>query len=161
MPNAEKRALRCNETEIVPRVSDMHSLLASTTGKIEMEYVGEDKKEDELVEKLINAVDHVLIAGCWRAGIDPESDQAPTTISDAAREFFKVRNGRLDSLTAAERTNLADNIQFVATGPKSAPNYLIIDKGEGQSPLRFPTSFLSLRQQTTDHGPRTMDKGQT
>jgi magnesium chelatase subunit I len=28
--------------------------LASTTGKIEMEYVGEDKKEGELVEKLIN-----------------------------------------------------------------------------------------------------------
>ncbi len=52
--NAEKRALRCKETEIVPRVSDLHALLASTSGKIEMEYVGEDKKEDELVEKLIN-----------------------------------------------------------------------------------------------------------
>ena len=52
--NAEKRALRCKETEIVPRVSDLHSLFASTSGKIEMEYVGEDKKEDELVEKLIN-----------------------------------------------------------------------------------------------------------
>ena len=52
--NAEKRALRCKESEIVPRMSDLHSVLASTTGKIEMEYVGEDKKEDELVEKLLN-----------------------------------------------------------------------------------------------------------
>ena len=52
--NAEKRALRCRETEIVPRVSDLHALMASTAGKIEMEYVGEDKKEDELVEKLLN-----------------------------------------------------------------------------------------------------------
>lgn len=52
--NAEKRALRCKETEIVPRVSDLHSVLASTNGKIEMEYVGEDKKEEELVEKLLN-----------------------------------------------------------------------------------------------------------
>ena len=52
--NAEKRALRCKEHDIVPRVSDMHSLLASTSGKIEMEYVGEDKKEDDLVDKLIN-----------------------------------------------------------------------------------------------------------
>lgn len=52
--NAEKRALRCRENEIVPRISDMHSLMASTSGKIEMEYVGEDKKEDELVEKLLN-----------------------------------------------------------------------------------------------------------
>ena len=52
--NAEKRALRCKESEIVPRVSDLHSMLASTNGKIEIEYVGEDKKEDELVEKLLN-----------------------------------------------------------------------------------------------------------
>jgi magnesium chelatase subunit I len=52
--NAEKRALKCKENEIVPRVSDMHAVMASMTGKIEMEYVGEDKKEDELVEKLLN-----------------------------------------------------------------------------------------------------------
>jgi len=52
--NAEKRALRLKEVEVVPRVSDMHSILASTSGKIEMEYVGEDKKEDDLVEKLVN-----------------------------------------------------------------------------------------------------------
>ena len=52
--NAEKRALRCKEHDIVPRVSDLHSLLASTSGKIEMEYVGEDKKEDDLVNKLVN-----------------------------------------------------------------------------------------------------------
>jgi magnesium chelatase subunit I len=52
--NAEKRSLRCKEPEIVPRVSDLHATMASTSGKIEMEYVGEDKKEDELVEKLMN-----------------------------------------------------------------------------------------------------------
>ena len=52
--NAEKRTLRLKEGEVVPRVSDMHSILASTSGKIEMEYVGEDKKEDDLVEKLVN-----------------------------------------------------------------------------------------------------------
>jgi magnesium chelatase subunit I len=52
--NAEKRALRCKENDIVPRVSDLHALMASTAGKIEMEYVGEEKKEDELVEKLVN-----------------------------------------------------------------------------------------------------------
>ncbi len=52
--NAEKRALRCKETDIVPRVSDLHALMASTAGKIEIEYVGEEKKEGELVEKLIN-----------------------------------------------------------------------------------------------------------
>ncbi|MBI4489086.1 MAG: sigma 54-interacting transcriptional regulator [Deltaproteobacteria bacterium] len=52
--NAEKRALRLKEKEVVPRISDLHCLLASTSGKIEMEYVGEDKKEGELVGKLLN-----------------------------------------------------------------------------------------------------------
>jgi len=52
--NAEKRALRLKEGEVVPRISDLHSVLASTGGKIEMEYVGEEKKEEELVEKLLN-----------------------------------------------------------------------------------------------------------
>jgi hypothetical protein len=98
-----------------------------------------------LVEKIINCVDAMLISGCWKAGIDPESEQAPRSMADAAREFFKVRNGRLESMEAAERTKLADNIHFVATGAKSAPNYLVIDRGEGQTPRQFRTTFLSLR----------------
>ncbi|HJQ73405.1 MAG TPA: hypothetical protein VJ814_00865 [Gaiellaceae bacterium] len=54
LSNAEKRAVRIGEREIVPRLSDLHSVLASTAGKIELEYVGEDKREDELVDRLIN-----------------------------------------------------------------------------------------------------------
>ncbi|HEX4210078.1 MAG TPA: sigma 54-interacting transcriptional regulator [Candidatus Binataceae bacterium] len=52
--NAEKRTIRTGETEIVPRISDLHSLYASTSGKLELEYAGEDKKEDDLIERLIN-----------------------------------------------------------------------------------------------------------
>ena len=52
--NAEKRAIRNGENEIVPRLSDLHSLYASTAGKIELEYVGEDKKGEDLIERLIN-----------------------------------------------------------------------------------------------------------
>ena len=40
LSNAEKRALRLGEKEIVPRVSDLHALFASTSGKIELEYSG-------------------------------------------------------------------------------------------------------------------------
>lgn len=54
LSNAEKRSVINGENEIVPRISDLHSLYASTAGKIELEYVGEDKKEDDLVERLIN-----------------------------------------------------------------------------------------------------------
>jgi magnesium chelatase subunit I len=52
--NAEKRAVRNEDNEIVPRLSDLPSLYASTAGKIELEYVGEDKKEDDLIERLVN-----------------------------------------------------------------------------------------------------------
>jgi magnesium chelatase subunit I len=54
MSNAEKRAVINGESEIVPRLSDLHSAYASTAGKLELEYVGEDKKEDDLIERLVN-----------------------------------------------------------------------------------------------------------
>jgi magnesium chelatase subunit I len=51
--NAEKRAVRTQEREIVPRLTDLHAVLASTAGKIELEYAGEDKKAEDLIERLI------------------------------------------------------------------------------------------------------------
>ena len=33
--NAEKRAVRLGESEIVPRLTDLHAIFASTAGKIE------------------------------------------------------------------------------------------------------------------------------
>ncbi|HXQ24251.1 MAG TPA: hypothetical protein VN812_21395 [Candidatus Acidoferrales bacterium] len=52
--NAEKRAVRLGEREIVPRLSDLHALVASTVGKIELEYAGEEKKGEELIDRLLN-----------------------------------------------------------------------------------------------------------
>jgi magnesium chelatase subunit I len=52
--NAEKRAVRLGEREIVPRLSDLHALVASTVGKIELEYAGEEKKGEELIDRLFN-----------------------------------------------------------------------------------------------------------
>jgi len=54
LSNAEKRAVRLGEREIVPRISDLHAVVASTAGKIELEYAGEEKKSDELIERLLN-----------------------------------------------------------------------------------------------------------
>jgi magnesium chelatase subunit I len=54
LSNAEKRAVRLGEKEIVPRVSDLHALLASTSGKIELEYMGEEKREEDIIERLTN-----------------------------------------------------------------------------------------------------------
>src|SRR6266511_1301651 len=50
--NAVRRALRLNESDVVPRVSDLPSVLASTSGKIELETVG-DAREDRIVDRLV------------------------------------------------------------------------------------------------------------
>jgi magnesium chelatase subunit I len=52
--NAEKRAIVNADQEIVPRVSDLHALYPATAGKLELEYAGEDKKEADLIERLVN-----------------------------------------------------------------------------------------------------------
>ncbi len=53
--NAEKRAARCNEPEIVPRISDLHAIVPSTRGKIEVESLDGEEKEVTLVESFVNA----------------------------------------------------------------------------------------------------------
>jgi len=53
LSNAARRALRLNERQAAPRVSDLSAIIASTSGKIELDAVG-DVKEERVVQKLIN-----------------------------------------------------------------------------------------------------------
>ena len=97
-----------------------------------------------LVEKLVNSIDAVLTAECFRRGIDPKSPRAPKSMREATQQFFGVRDGRIQSLDSSERTRLAQRIHLVACGTKEKPAYMIVDDGEGQSPDEFPDTFLSL-----------------
>lgn len=97
-----------------------------------------------LVEKLVNSIDAVLTAECLSDGIDPTGPDAPKSMQEAAEDLFDIPDGRVERLTASERTRFAENIQLIACGTKRQPAYLIIDHGEGQSPQDFPTTFLSL-----------------
>lgn len=106
-----------------------------------------------LVEKLINSIDAVLMAECYNAGINPKSADAPRTMAQAVDRLFKVKDGRLENLGARERTKLAEHIHFVATGAKREPCYLVVDKGEGQTPDSFKDTFLSLTKQNKDDIP--------
>ena len=54
--NATRRGIRLGEKQVAPRISDLAGLLASTTGKIELEGLGE-VREDQIVDRLVqNAV---------------------------------------------------------------------------------------------------------
>jgi magnesium chelatase subunit I len=55
-----KRAIRLGETEGVPRVSDLWAIVASTTGKIELESVGETNDEKVLTRIAHRAVLNVF-----------------------------------------------------------------------------------------------------
>jgi len=50
--NATRRAIRLGERQAAPRISDLAALHASTTGKIELETLGEIR-EEQVVDKLI------------------------------------------------------------------------------------------------------------
>ena len=97
-----------------------------------------------LVEKVVNGLDAVLMARCYEAGIDPESPQAPQNMSEAVERFFGVPGGKLGNLSARDRRPLADQVHLIAVGAKQSPNYLIVDRGEGQTPAQFPHTLVSL-----------------
>src|SRR3989441_8423332 len=52
--NATRRALRLREPDVVPRISDLEALAASTAGKVEIESL-EDGRDEAVVERLIKA----------------------------------------------------------------------------------------------------------
>jgi magnesium chelatase subunit I len=62
LANAVRRALLVGEDEVVPRISDLDALVASTAGKIELDTV-EEGRDEVIVENLVKAA--VLTA--WRA----------------------------------------------------------------------------------------------
>ena len=52
--NAMRRSLRTGEHEVVPRISDLDALVASTAGKIEIETV-EDGREGQVLDRIVKA----------------------------------------------------------------------------------------------------------
>ena len=65
--NAARRALAHGEREVVPRVSDLDALVASTSGKIEIETL-EDGREHQVLERIVKAA----ILEVFRARVKPE-----------------------------------------------------------------------------------------
>lgn len=97
-----------------------------------------------MVEKLVNSIDAVLMRECLQRGIPVEGSDAPQSIKEAQEKFFGIRNGNLANIGAINRTQLAQNIGFMATGAKGNPNYIVFDRGEGQTPRSMPDTLLSL-----------------
>ncbi len=67
--NAERRALITGETDIVPRISDIYAALPAMTGKIELEYEGEQVGAARVAKDLIKRACGVIFEGFF-LGID-------------------------------------------------------------------------------------------
>jgi magnesium chelatase subunit I len=50
---ALKRAVRLGESDASPRISDLAAVVASTAGKIELETLGDEAREDRVIDKLV------------------------------------------------------------------------------------------------------------
>lgn len=76
-----------------------------------------------LIEKVTNSIDATLIKECKLYGLDPKSNDAPKSMSEAVELFYGVKNGEIGELTNIERRTLAENIQIIATGDKKTAKH--------------------------------------
>jgi magnesium chelatase subunit I len=67
--NAERRALLTGEEEVVPRISDVYAALPAITGKMELEYEGEQIGAQKLAKDLIKRACGQIFEGFF-VGID-------------------------------------------------------------------------------------------
>ncbi|MCI8992304.1 MAG: hypothetical protein HFG80_06200 [Eubacterium sp.] len=103
--------------------------------------------ENALVEKITNSIDAILMKQCLIRGINPrkkEMSDVPQDMFQAVENFWGVKDGRWENVTASERNEVAQNLQIVLSSDKKTPNVAVFDNGEGQNPADFPNTFLSI-----------------
>src|SRR5437763_7804319 len=90
--NAERRALLTGEGEIVPRVSDVYAAIPSMTGKMELEYEGEQVGASKIARDLIKRAAGEIFEGYF-VGFD---------FTDAVRWFDSGNNLKLSDTAPAD-----------------------------------------------------------
>jgi magnesium chelatase subunit I len=99
--NAERRALLTDEDEVVPRISDIYAAVPSMTGKMELEYEGEQIGAAKIAKDLIKRAAGEIFEGYF-VGID---------FTSVTRWFDQGNNLRLaDTASAIECMNLLDAV---------------------------------------------------
>jgi magnesium chelatase subunit I len=128
LSNALKRAIRLDEREVAPRVSDLGAIVSSTSGKIELETLG-DSSEDKVLGKLVQKavlnvfnrsftsgeLDPVVAAFQGGFGIDV-ADSMPS--KEYVRQIAEVRplHAAVKKLGASDPAATAAALEFVLEG---------------------------------------------
>jgi magnesium chelatase subunit I len=99
--NAERRALLTGEDEIVPRIADIYAGIPSMTGKMELEYEGEQIGAKRIAKDLIKHAAGEIFEGYF-VGID---------FANTIRWFDEGNNLRLaDTASATECLGLVEHV---------------------------------------------------
>src|SRR5437868_956271 len=99
--NAERRALLTGETDVVPRISDIYAAVPSMTGKLELEYEGEQIGATKIAKDLIKRAAGEIFEGYF-VGID---------FARTVRWFDEGNTLRLaDTASAVECMNLLEAV---------------------------------------------------
>lgn len=138
--------------EMFPALGKRENWVPYGGQSINWDRIGNQQAEptSALTEKIINAIDAMLMSKCTEAGYSLTGKDAPQTMHEACERLFGVPQGRIGNLTKTERTKMARNIQVVVTGSKKTPCYAVIDQGEGQSPSSMPETILSLSRENKE-----------
>jgi magnesium chelatase subunit I len=128
---ALKRAVRLGEPSAAPRISDLPAVVASTAGKIELETLGDETREDRVVEKLVaRAVVNVfnrhfalsqlvpLVERFEADGLQAEvGELVPSSMHQRLGESVPELRAAVDMLDAGESAaGMASAVEFVLEG---------------------------------------------
>jgi len=124
LSNAERRALLTRENEIVPRISDVYAAIPSMTGKMELEYEGEQIGANRIAKDLIKRAAGEIFEGYF-VGIDfaqtvqwfEEGNNlrlADTAAADECRTLLEAVPELIDTAVIPFDFKSADTAQLVA-----------------------------------------------
>src|SRR5436853_5438859 len=124
--NATRRSLRHGETEVVPRVSDLDALVASTAGKVEFETV-DDGREEQVLDRIVKA----SVLETFRARTRPEK---LTDVVSAFEHGLVVHTG--EDIASSEYAKL------LSDAPALRATLADLDVGETPAGLASATEFV-------------------
>jgi magnesium chelatase subunit I len=146
--NSLRRSIRLGERAAAPRISDLHAIVSSTAGKIELETVG-DNKEERVVEKLLqkaivgtfnryfSVVDFEQLIRGFDAGLNMESSELMPSMEyvHQAAEIAEIKKAVAKLQAQGSPVTVASAVEFVLEG-LHLNRKLNKDRGEGKARYR-------------------------
>ncbi len=128
LANALRRSIRLDESEVVPRISDLPYVVPTLSGKVEFETV-EDGKEEQIIERLIqgavvavfnryfNVVDLEDVVARFKAGLSVEvGDSVPSSVYVKMAKEIDGMERAIERLSPGCPGEIAAGVELVLEG---------------------------------------------